>query len=91
MDDKLITPKTLEVEQLVSINEKLGKLIELNVDGRDSLKLICKYKEEQKQGDIRYRKKSNTQSIVGILIAMVAVYISIKGYDGSFLALIGRG
>jgi hypothetical protein len=105
---------TKEVSQLIKINEKLGKLIELNVETRkeqvitnnllaalcDSNDLIVTYKEQQKQGDKRSRKRSELYSKVGIgialigtVIALVAVYISITGLDGRvarfFTGLIG--
>jgi hypothetical protein len=87
---------TKEVSQLIKINEKLGKLIELNVEARkeqvitnnllvalcDSNDVIVSYKEQQKQGDIRSRKRSECYSKFGILIALAAVYISITGLDG---------
>jgi len=79
MGDKLI------VEQLVSLNEKQGKLINLGVESRDKLKDICTYKEEQKQGDITYRKKSTKHSRWAISIALLAVYVSIFGADSSFV------
>ena len=79
MGDKLI------VEQLVSLNEKQGKLINLGVESRYKLKDICTYKEEQKQGDITYRKKSTKHSRWAISIALLAVYVSIFGADSSFV------
>ena len=60
----------------------------LNVGERDSLELICDYKQEQKDGDIKHRKissKQNKQSlmlhVVTISIACAALYISIVGLD----------
>jgi len=86
-----------EMSQLIKINEKLGKLIELSVESKkeqvitnnllcalcNSNDLIVDYKEQQKQGDIRSRKRSECYSKFGILIALVAVYISITGLDGT--------
>ena len=40
-----------------------------------------KYKEEQKQGDIKFRKSSTKTSLLGIGIALMALYISITGND----------
>lgn len=103
-----------EIDELIKANEKLGKLIALNVDERNQTKWLRKaqlktnkilgeirdYKEQQKQGDIRSRKRSELYSKVGIgialigtVIALVAVYISITGLDGRvarfFTGLIG--
>ena len=92
MDEEISMPKSEELRQLVRANEKLGKLIELNVDKRDSLELICEYKHEQKNGDIKFRKlaeKQNRQSamlhIVSISIACAAFYISVAGIDSAFV------
>lgn len=91
-----------EVSQLTKINEKLGKLIELGVDERNYSERIAValealldeqiitnvYKEQQKQGDIRSRRRSECYSKFGILIALAAVYISITGLDGRVLSFI---
>lgn len=77
--DELIKPKSEELKQLVRVNEKLGKLIELSVDKRDSLELICEYKQAQQDGDIKFRKSSTKMSLLGVGIALTALYISITG------------
>ena len=81
MDEKISMPKSEELKQLVRINEKLGKLIELNVDKRDSLELICEFKQQQQDGDIKFRKGSTKTSLLGIGIALMALYISIVGIN----------
>jgi hypothetical protein len=60
-------------------SERIALAVEANTV---LLRSICKYKEEQKQGDIRSRKRSECYSKFGILIALAAVYISITGLDG---------
>ena len=86
-----------EVSQLIKINEKLGKLIELSVEAKkeqvitnnllcalcNSNDLIVTYKEEQKQGDKKSRKRAELYSKIGIGIALAALYISITGVDGT--------
>jgi hypothetical protein len=84
--------KELRKEQVITNN--------LLVALCDSNDLIVTYKEQQKQGDKRSRKRSELYSKVGIgialigtVIALVAVYISITGLDGRvarfFTGLIG--
>lgn len=70
------------------IASSLDELVELEKQANIKLGVICNYKEEQKQGDITYRKKSNKQGLAGIFIAVVAVYISIKAYNGPLMMLI---
>ena len=77
--------------------KELGELEEMTRKGHNSIvaainkgnERVCKYKEEQKQGDIKFRRKATTQGFAGILIAMLALYISIKNYDGPLIALLG--
>lgn len=59
----------------------LNVLIEATESNGSELKTINDYKEEQKQGDIKFRKKSNTSSLISISIAMAALAISVKGVD----------
>jgi len=49
----------------------------------DSNDLIVVYKEQQKQGDIRFRKGSTAASMFSIGISLTALYISITGLDGT--------
>ena len=86
-----------ELNELIKINEKLGKLIELNVKEALETKWLRKgqlktnkrlgeivdYKEQQKQGDIRFRKGSTAASMFSIGISLTALYISITGLDGT--------
>ena len=46
---------------------------------------ICDYKQEQKEGDIKYRKKSTNLSLFGIFVACSALYISVVGFDGDLV------
>ena len=66
--------KELKKEQIITNN--------LLVALCDSNDLIVTYKEQQKQGDIRSRKRSECYSKFGICIALAALYISITGLDG---------
>lgn len=50
--------------------------------------IVC-YKEEQKQGDIKFRKKTNVSSILSLSIALTALTISITGVE--YFILILRG
>lgn len=59
----------------------LNVLIEAVEANGSELKTVNGYKEEQKQGDIKFRKKTNTSSMVSISIAMTALAISVKGVD----------
>ena len=86
--DELIKPKSEELKQLIRANEKLGKLIELSVDKRDSLELICEYKQQQQDGDIKFRKSSTKMSLLGVGIALTALYISIAGADSAFAEIV---
>ena len=83
LNNEIGMPKSEELKQLIRINEKLGKLIELNVDKRDSLELICEFKQQQQDGDIKFRKGSTKTSLLGIGIALMALYISITGNDSA--------
>ena len=76
-----------KLKQMAAPNsERIALALETLVEGQIinnvRLKEICNYKQEQKDGDIRYRKKSSIHSSVGIFIAVVALYISIAGFDG---------
>ena len=64
---------------------ELSELRKEQVNTNKLLKDICDYKEEQKQGDITYRKKSTKHSRWAISIALLAVYVSIFGADSSFV------
>ncbi len=59
----------------------LNVLIEAVEANGSELKTVNGYKEEQKQGDIKFRKKTNTSSLISISIAMTALAISVKGVD----------
>tara|TARA_R110000765_G_scaffold122305_1_gene218728 strand:- start:308 stop:610 length:303 start_codon:yes stop_codon:yes gene_type:complete len=70
-------PKSDELKQLIRINEKLGKLIELNVDKRDlaegsdlKLSTICQQKTNQANGD----KVSRWLTLFGLSIAALTLY-----------------
>lgn len=72
-------PKSEELKQLIRINEKLGKLIELNVDKRDlldasdiKLNTICEQKTNQANGD----KVSRWLTLFGLSIAAATLYYS---------------
>ena len=64
------------------------RIAEATEENTKYLKKICDYKEQQKQGDIRSRKRSELYSKVGIVIALTALYISITGLDGRVLSFI---
>ena len=73
--------KELRKEQVITNN--------LLVALCDSNDIIVTYKEQQKQGDIRSRKRAELYSKIGIGIALIgttialaALYISITGLDG---------
>lgn len=59
----------------------LNVLIGVMEDNCSEQRITNKYKEEQKQGDIKFRKKTNTSSLISISIAMAALAISVKGVD----------
>ena len=98
-----------EMSQLIKINEKLGKLIELSVESKkeqvitnnllcalcNSNDLIVTYKEEQKQGDKKSRKRAELYSkisigiaSVGLWVASAALYIVVTGQSGVFVRFI---
>lgn len=70
---------------LIKINKELlevdKKLLAEQIKTTAELVKICKYKEEQKRGDIAYRKKSTALSYVAINVALVALYFSIVDYS----------
>ena len=79
LNEKISMPKSEELRQLIRINEKLGKLIELNVDKRDlaeasdeKLDTICQQKKEQADGD----KTSRWLTLFGLSIAAATLYYS---------------
>lgn len=79
MDDKISMPKSEELRQLVRVNEKLGKLIELNVEIRDiekangeKLDTIHMDKLEQKIGDWW----SRVWALVALSITGLTLYFS---------------
>ena len=65
------------VEELIKEQIITNNLLVALCDSND---IIVTYKEQQKQGDIKFRKKSTTLSLFGIGIALVALYISVAGY-----------
>lgn len=75
-------PKQAEmVEELKTLNGKtetntilLDRLCSLNEE-------IIGYKEGQRLGDIKFRKKSNTSSLISISIALTALAISVTGVE----------
>ena len=74
--DELITGKSLELEQLIKINEKLGKLIELGVDKRGFLSDICVLKVSQQKSDNGKHLFNTVLSLIGIAIAVKAIHIA---------------
>ncbi len=63
----------------VEQNDKIEKLIQLNIKQLDELITICEYKKLQKDGDIRFRKSSAKTSMFSVGIALTALWISIAG------------
>ena len=61
-------------------SERIATAVE---ESKDLLERICDYKEQQKQGDIRFRKGSTAASMFSIGISLTALYISITGLDGT--------
>jgi uncharacterized protein YktA (UPF0223 family) len=47
-------------------------------------KAVLQSKVDQKNGDIKFRKKSTLSSTVTISIALVALYISVVGVDSFY-------
>ena len=82
-------PKFSDLAQLTYINGlKLDGVVSLLGAIADSNDDIVKYKKEQKEGDIEFRrrttmdnKRSNILNIAGVLIALAALSVSIKGVD----------
>ena len=64
------------------------KLVKEQAIANKLLGKICKYKEEQKQGDIKFRKNSTKVSLFSVCIALTALYISIVGLDGDMARLV---
>jgi hypothetical protein len=87
--DKDTPPKFSDLAQLSKDQCDLQRIGNIKVDAVvtllgvlcDSNDDIVKYKKEQKEGDIRFRKKSDVSSKLSITIALAALSISIKGVD----------
>ncbi len=78
---ELLTELSNQTAQNETIILLLNVLIEAVEANGSELKTVNGYKEEQKQGDIKFRKKTNTSSLISISIAMTALAISVKGVD----------
>ena len=60
-------------------NDKIERLIQINIKQLDELITICEYKKLQRDGDIRFRKGSAKTSMLSVGIALTALWISIAG------------
>jgi hypothetical protein len=100
MDDK--TDKIDKLKRLANPSFELVDLSKEHSDKLDSLVIllgalcdstdkVIEYKEAQKQGDIKYRKKSTVSSSISLVIASLALYISVavNGVGDAIVALKG--
>ena len=77
---KAANPMSMLTDEIKLTNESLDTLIILLGALCDSNDAIVRYKEEQKQGDIRFRKKTAVWSVVSIAIALAA-FVSAGSID----------
>tara|TARA_R110000751_G_scaffold73408_1_gene148420 strand:+ start:5375 stop:5656 length:282 start_codon:yes stop_codon:yes gene_type:complete len=75
-------PKFSDLAQLTYRNGlKLDGVVSLLGAIADSNDDIVKYKKEQKEGDIIFRRKSERLGRVTVTISLLALAVSIKGVD----------
>lgn len=93
-------PRPTELIDAINANSELLKeLIDLSASlnryhgdpesEKGWLEGIIDYKEEQKQGDIKFRKKTNISSLLSLSVALTALTISITGVEYFILMIKG--
>ena len=83
MDEKQsVAPKFTDLAQLThNQGIKLDAVVSILGAIADSNDDIVKYKKEQKEGDIIFRRKSERLGRVTVTISLLALAVSIKGVD----------
>ena len=77
--------KNIAASSTVRLAEAMEAMVINQVTTNKLLGDICDYKKAQKEGDIKYRKKSTNLSLFGIFVACSALYISVVGFDGDLV------
>lgn len=65
------------INEQVITNNLLGALCDATEDNGKRVDRTNEYKEQQKNGDIKFRKQSSLVSSVGVIISLLALSISI--------------